>query len=186
MATVVNKTTFQVLRSVNTPDYPTADWLIAPAGLAALESGSVPSLYWKLTAGGDDIEEMTAGEKTAADDDPANLDPHKEVRYQEIDKRTRELITVGFVHATKTFSLSEQAQSKWHGKYNARADVTFPFDVATIDNDAHTVADGAEAKTMYLLVVNTVNGHIESGGALKKSIFDAVDKAAVDAVVDTR
>jgi len=30
MADVINRTTFQYLRSVNTPDYPVADWIINP------------------------------------------------------------------------------------------------------------------------------------------------------------
>lgn len=110
----------------------------------------------------------------------------KQQRYVEIDTRTRELIDAGFVHDSKTFSLSDQAQSKWHGKYNARADVTFPFNVSAVNNESYSVADGPTAKTMYLLVVNTVSGHLESGGALKDSIFAAVDKAAVDAITDTR
>jgi len=70
-------------------------------------------------------------------------------RYDEIDKKTVELIDAGFVHDSKTFSLSRAAQSKWHGKYNARADVTFPFKVTTISHEAYSVVDGPEAKTMY-------------------------------------
>jgi len=30
MADVINRTTFQYLRSVNTPDYPVRDWIINP------------------------------------------------------------------------------------------------------------------------------------------------------------
>lgn len=67
MATVVKKTNPMNFRvSANTPDFPPADWLIDPSGFPTLY-GTVPPKYWKLTAGGDDIEEMTAGEKVAVD-----------------------------------------------------------------------------------------------------------------------
>lgn len=67
MATVVLKADPTVFRvSANTPDYPTAEWLINPAGFGSLY-GIVDPKYWKLTAGGDDIEEMSQAEKDAVD-----------------------------------------------------------------------------------------------------------------------
>ncbi len=62
MADVVNKTTLQHLRSVNTPDFPTADWLINP-DLSAV--AAVPNKYWKIVAGS--VVEMTQAEKDAVD-----------------------------------------------------------------------------------------------------------------------
>ena len=67
MATVVNRADPSIFRvSANTPDYPADEWLINPPGFLALFD-AVPSRYWKLTAGGDDIEEMTQAEKDAVD-----------------------------------------------------------------------------------------------------------------------
>ncbi len=57
--------THRVVRSANTPDYPTADWLINPAGIAALDAAEVPTKYWDVVAS--DVEEMDAGEKAAVD-----------------------------------------------------------------------------------------------------------------------
>lgn len=65
MATVVHRTTFEVRRSVSTPDYPTAIWLINPQGLQGLINASVPSRYWKIVS--EDLEEMTQSEKDAVD-----------------------------------------------------------------------------------------------------------------------
>ena len=62
MADVVKRTTKQYLKSVNTPDYPTVDWIINP-DLSAL--AGVPTKYWTIT--GDVITEMTQGEKDAVD-----------------------------------------------------------------------------------------------------------------------
>ena len=67
MATAVHKTTFQVIKSANTPDYPAGTWLINPAGLAALETAGIASKYWKLNGGGTDVMEMTAQEKFDVD-----------------------------------------------------------------------------------------------------------------------
>lgn len=59
MATVVSKSTFRVLRSVNTTDYPPSEWWINPDLPAA------PDYYWK--AGADGPVEMDAGERAAVD-----------------------------------------------------------------------------------------------------------------------
>ena len=67
MSTVVNKADPSNFRtSANTPDFPPAEWLINPPGFVMLFD-SVPSRYWKLTVGGDDIEEMNQAEKDALD-----------------------------------------------------------------------------------------------------------------------
>jgi len=67
MATAVHKTTFKHFHSIHTPDYPTATYLINPAGLAALETAGIASKYWKLNGGGTDVIEMTASEKFDVD-----------------------------------------------------------------------------------------------------------------------
>lgn len=57
MSNVLNKTTLQYLRSVNTPDYPTSDWIINPI---------LPQCYQKFwVIEGDTVREMTPAEKTA-------------------------------------------------------------------------------------------------------------------------
>jgi len=58
MSDVVNRVTGELKKSVNTPDYPTADWIINP-DLSSLTS--VPNKYWKVS--GDDVLEMTQAEK---------------------------------------------------------------------------------------------------------------------------
>lgn len=62
MATVVNRTTKQICHSANTPDYPTADWIINP-DLTALTG--IASKYWNIS--GDAITEMTQAEKDQVD-----------------------------------------------------------------------------------------------------------------------
>jgi len=62
MANVFNRTTRVYKKSVNTPEYPTSEWIINP-DVSAL--ANVPVKYWKAT--GDLVEEMTQAEKDAVD-----------------------------------------------------------------------------------------------------------------------
>lgn len=71
MATVVNRTTFQIINSANTPDYDPLLWLINPPGLDTLLSAAVSVRYWKVV--GDDLAEMTQVEKDAVDTNAANV-----------------------------------------------------------------------------------------------------------------
>ena len=48
MSSVVNKTTFQYIQYVNTPDYDPTDWLINP-DLSAV--AGLDPMYWKVVAG---------------------------------------------------------------------------------------------------------------------------------------
>jgi len=73
VGTVVNKTTFQVLTSVNTPDYDPSQWVINPASLSALLLAGTSSLYWKVSVDGLDILEQSASEKAATNSNPTNI-----------------------------------------------------------------------------------------------------------------
>lgn len=59
MATVVNKTTFEVIESVNTPDYDTNEWLINPV------IPDVPKRYWRIVNG--ILKVKTASQRAASD-----------------------------------------------------------------------------------------------------------------------
>jgi len=63
MSDVLNRTTLQFKKSVNTPDYPTGDWVVNPDMSPV---AGVAQKYWKLT--GDIVSEMTQAEKDAVDD----------------------------------------------------------------------------------------------------------------------
>ena len=74
MATAVNMTTLDVYRSINTPDFPTTEWVINSPNLDALVgTGSdadpqVPKRYWVISpAGSQTLREMTQLEKDAVD-----------------------------------------------------------------------------------------------------------------------
>ena len=62
MADVLNRWTKELRRSVNTPDFPPADWIENP-DLSAV--ANVPWRYWKIV--GDSVVEMTDAEKAIVD-----------------------------------------------------------------------------------------------------------------------
>ena len=71
MVQVINKTTLELKGSVNTPDYPTEDWIHSP-DLSDVDG--VDKKYWKIS--GTDVLEMTQTEKDVVDDaeDQAKID----------------------------------------------------------------------------------------------------------------
>ena len=63
MATVLHRTQKTLIRSVNSPDYPTLDWIHNP-DLSLVEGQ--PTKYWTIT--GDVVSLMTAPERQVVDD----------------------------------------------------------------------------------------------------------------------
>lgn len=63
MADVLKKTAIDYRRSVNTPDFPEADWFHNPDVSAVYPV--VPQKYWRV--GTNPVEEMDAGQKAAVD-----------------------------------------------------------------------------------------------------------------------
>jgi hypothetical protein len=74
MSDVVNKTTMQYLKSVNTPDYPEGEWWINPK-LPACDQK-----YWRNASG--KLSEMTATQKQAVDN--AETEEQKQVQAEQI------------------------------------------------------------------------------------------------------
>lgn len=66
MANVINKTTFQYIASVNTPDFDSSDWLINPDLSAVV---GVPKKYWKVE--NDSVVEMDDSEKAQVNAPPS-------------------------------------------------------------------------------------------------------------------
>lgn len=182
MSNVINRTTLEYLTFVNTPDYPTEEWIINP-DLSAVQS--VDKKYWKID--GDTVIEMIQVEKDAVD--LADLPDIKAVKYLEIDKRTGELIAAGFFYAGFQFSLSTEAQSRLMGLNQVRDHpmITYPVKWNNLDDThVYNLANADEVLTFYLTAVGTYRTHVDSGTALKQQVRDAANKAAVDAVVDNR
>lgn len=189
MANVLNRTTKVYSTSVHTPDYPSADWVIFPrsgSDLTLVTAGVAPQ-YWKINVD-DTVSEMTQTEKDAIDDASANLDSLKQSRYAGIDDKTQDLISSGHTFSSKQFSLSENAQRYITGLKQAvdASILTPPIDVTTMDDDTYALADTAAVTSFYSNALGTMKTHLDSGRALKKQIYDATTKSAIDAITDSR
>ncbi len=120
-----------------------------------------------------------------------NYDPMvdaRRVKMAQIDHKTIELISKGFVYSGKTFSLSDNAEKKlitWRIKADG-GDATTRT-APTIDNgDTHTLIDAAAVIAFTDAAFDVIQGHIDTGEALRASVRAAADQDAIDAVADTR
>ena len=111
----------------------------------------------------------------------------KAYRFTEIDYKTGKLISQGFVYNGVTFSMSTNAQSNLLGSFLAKDSLTYPFSWnAKDDSSTYAIADVAEMTTFFMTALGTKKAHQDSGSALKNQVRDAVDIAAVNAIVDAR
>jgi len=183
MANVLNKTTFKYLTSVNTPDYPTSDWVHNP-DLSAVQG--ISKEYWAIDAYGD-VVEMSQSEKD--DVDGYNIDNLMSVKFRAIDNRTMELIDVGFIFDGYLFSLSTAAQSRLMGIDQIRNDVAVVYPIrwnSKDDMDVYEINDADEMHDFYLTAVGTYRVHVDNATNIKDQVRAAVTKADIDTVVDNR
>jgi len=104
-----------------------------------------------------------------------------------IDKRTKELILLGFTHLGIVFSSSQAAQDTIEGYHRSIAALTFPiWHHAKDDTQSVELSNAADVNAMHDDLIVHIAGHRNSGGVLKNSVNSATTEAAVDAVVDTR
>lgn len=125
--------------------------------------------------------------KEIIDTSKFTLDEFKIFRYEEIDARTEELIALGYTYDSVQFSLSQNAQINLIGLDNIRDELTYPITYNNIDDTAtYSIADATTIHNMYLQALGVKKAHLDSGTALKDQIRAAVDRSAVEAIVDNR
>jgi len=108
----------------------------------------------------------------------------KDLRYQEIDSNTSYIIKEGFVFDGGTFSLSENAQINWTN-LTLLPDGVYPITISTMTEDVY-VLELVNKDAFYMTAVGAKLTPLNTGSALKKLIFDCVDEACVNSVVDNR
>jgi len=185
MADAINRATFVQRFSVNTPDFPTNDWVINPDMSPVT---GVPKKYWKLT--GDVLSEMSQAEKDQVDSD--NLGSYKLSKIKSIDNRTNTLIAAGFEYPPTSgvfFSLSIPSQVKLSGADAQRDDPAFSYPIVwnNIDDTVTvTLNSSAELHGFVLMAIGTVRAYLDSGTSLKDQVRAASTTVDVDAVADSR
>ena len=108
----------------------------------------------------------------------------KDLRYKEIDSTTGYIIKQGFVFEGSNFSLSENAQINWTN-LTLLPDSTYPITISTLTEDTYSLAL-ANKDNFYMSAVAAKLTPLNTGSTLKKLIFDFVDEACVNSVVDNR
>ena len=129
-------------------------------------------------------QSLTASQKTILDDIISNyshdhLLANKEIKNREVDRRTQELISEGFLYDGKRFSLSQEAQLNWLGLQSYSP----PVEVTTIDDKAYSVAD---INLFVQAAASTKQSHLDSGRILKQQVLTATTQQELDAIVDNR
>jgi len=158
----------------------TQEVLNAARGLLAKLSPSNLRFHKKTSGDGSLITHYTLIDK------PELLADNKRIKDLAIDVRSQAIIAEGFVHSTKTFSLSERAQINWLGRDANKNSIIWPYEISTIDEQAYSVANQAELQTMIDVHFTTKDAPLISGAALKASVAAATTQAELDAIIDTR
>lgn len=171
-------------------DFDTAKLQIAILSEIA-ESGFITNYEGITTCGdalnvfGDSITDVAILDGIVSANSQYTLSELKVKRFVEIDKRTEELIYLGFTFDNVQFCMCIDSRLDISTMVNSSAAYTFPLLISTLSEDIYslTAENLAAFNTAYL---TTLNLHEFSGRDLKKAITDAVSKEAVYAIIDTR
>lgn len=143
-----------------------------------------PAEFWRT----DSDLLATDGDVVRLKNDAELLAENRPRRLAAVDARTAALISEGFTHAGKQFSLSLTAQANWLGVLSTGAAdaLTYPYPVATLGNAYHLAADAVEMATIASAAQTRKGWAVATGAALKMALNDAATLAELAAVVDTR
>jgi len=120
--------------------------------------------------------------------DSPELSEKKSIRADEIDNKTAELISNGFVYDSNTFSLSAEAQLNALGikaLAESGGNIT-PIDISTKNDSSYTLNNKAALDGWFQAGFGTKKAHLDSGRALKLQIEAATNDSELDAVIDNR
>ena len=118
------------------------------------------------------------------------FETNKQQKLEEIDAKTNQLISQGFVFDGHTFSLSLNAQSNFMGIKVATdggllTEANYPYELTTIDDGAYELS-WALKDAFFGSVLTAVATHLAYGRALKVAVKSATTQADLDLVVDNR
>jgi hypothetical protein len=127
--------------------------------------------------------------ETVVETAPEKLVGYKKKRKKKIDVKTSKLISNGFTHNGKKFSLSPEAQINGTGAKSASSEVgaiNYPLTITQDDDYGYDVNSTSELNAYHLDGLGTKKSHLDTGRDIKIQVNDAVDEAAVDAITDDR
>jgi len=184
MANVLNKTTLQYLRSVDTAKYLDGEWIINP-DLSQVKL--LPKKYWKID--GNNVVAMNQSEKDSKD---ASILPQlKTAKENAIDKRSRELLDQGFLYKGLYYSLSESAQQNWTAMFlftavNIFTASDYPYMIIDKDNKNTYNLTHDESLFFFSQGLARVRNILSTGRELKDNVIEASTVAELNAIADNR
>jgi hypothetical protein len=182
MGDVLHRQTKELRRSVNTPDYDVAEWLVNP-DLSPV--AGVPQSRWIVD--GNAVRPPNSIEAAAFD--AVDLAAAKHAKMEAIDARTREIVTSGCeVAAGKivgtTLESTQNLQNLVLGVQLGTVDL--PQDISTIDGGAYTITGSADLVRVAGLLTRHQRSALDRGRALRAQVLAADSLDAVAMVEDAR
>lgn len=184
MANVINKTTMEVLLSVNTPDFPETEWAIN-TDISLLATTPKEKLKFD-----DKFNLVLKSSKELEDFDAAELAQIKLDNLSIVNDAGEAYIVRGpgveFPPGSgKYLSVSQNAQLKWMG-LSAIADQweaigrTYPIRVRTIDDaDYVDIPDADSVRVVFATMANFINQVLDGSEVVKAAINAATTKEGV-------
>jgi hypothetical protein len=96
------------------------------------------------------------------------LEQAKEIKLNQIDAKTQELIFLGFAFAGLQWSLSLTAQINW-SNLSSIPEQFFPLPLQDMNEQSYSLAY-ANRMNFYLTAVGTKNSRLQSGSVLKQQV----------------
>ena len=182
MADVLHRTTRELLRSVNTPDYPAADWIASP-DLSAV--AGLPAWQWVIE--GDTIRPPTASELAVAQ--AARLPAAKAERIAAVDAKTAAIVTSGVevapgVRISTSLAATQNLQNFIHFLNMGVAEL--PQNISTLDGGAYTIANMADIARIAGILARHHETILDAGRQLRAQVLAATTQTELDAIVDER
>lgn len=116
-----------------------------------------------------------------------NIDVARTKKMLAVDDKTRRLVEGGFVFQNTRLSSSPTAQANWLGAFVSREALTYPFLVASADNQSCiSITDADMVAAAYAALRQHVGNQLTAGAALKQSVLQAASESDVAAIVDDR
>jgi hypothetical protein len=170
------------MRSVNTPDYPAADWIASP-DLSAVAGLPV----WQWVVDGDSVRPPTTDELAAIE--AARLPAAKAERIASIDAKTAAIVTSGVDVApgsrvSTSLAATQNLQNLVLGVNLGVADL--PQDISTVDGGSYTIVNTADMVRVAGVLAVHQRTALNAGRQLRARVLAATTQAELDAIVDTR
>lgn len=117
------------------------------------------------------------------------FDRYKEKRFNQISKRTDEILKNGFIHDSHEFTLDINFRNQLGILADLAGEGLISYPIRVIcknEFETYQLANNAALRNLYIAMAQSYKQLMSSDVDLKKQIADATTKAEIDAVVDSR